>query len=233
MSTDKTRRLVLFGDGPFAQIAYEYFQEYSEYEVVAFTVEAAFLERTSFCDRPVVPFEQLDQVCPPKSHSFFAAVVYNQMNRLRTRILANARAMGFAIARFISPRAFVWPNVTIGEHCFIFEDNVLQPFVVLGDNVILWSGNHIGHHTVIRDNCFISSHVVLSGYVEVQDNSFLGVNSAVANNVTIGADNWIGPGLTIIKDTPPNALYRAVQPQASPVPARKFFKIGEPVSRGK
>ena len=52
----------------------------------------------------------------------------------------------------------------MGDNCFIFEDNTVQPFVTLGNNLVLWSGNHIGHHSTLRDHCFISSHVVISGF---------------------------------------------------------------------
>ena len=41
----KTRKLVLFGDSAFAEIAREYFDHDSPYEVVAFTVTADYLRR--------------------------------------------------------------------------------------------------------------------------------------------------------------------------------------------
>jgi acyl-[acyl carrier protein]--UDP-N-acetylglucosamine O-acyltransferase len=65
----------------------------------------------------------------------------------------------------------------IGENCFIFEDNTIQPFVRIEDNVILWSGNHIGHHSTIKSHNFISSHVVVSGQCTIEPNCFIGVNS--------------------------------------------------------
>jgi UDP-3-O-[3-hydroxymyristoyl] glucosamine N-acyltransferase len=115
--------------------------------------------------------------------------------------------------------------VTIGEHCFIFEHNVVQPFVAVGNNVVMWSGNHIGHHSVIGDNCFISSHVVLSGYVDVGQNSFLGVNCAVANNTKIAEDCWIGPGVTITGNTEAGGIYPADKAQISRVSSLRFFKV--------
>ena len=54
------------------------------------------------------------------------------------------RNKGYQPASYISSNAFVWSNAKIGDHCFIFENNTVQPFVEIGDNVILWSGNHIG-----------------------------------------------------------------------------------------
>ena len=154
-------------------------------------------------------------------------MVYTQMNRLRTRLAAESRSRGYNLASFISPHAFVWDNVELGEHCFIFEDNTLQPFVSVGNNVVMWSGNHIGHHSKVADNCFISSHVVISGFCEIGKNCFLGVNSTISNNVCIAEDNWIGPGLVIVKDTQRGQLYGATQPEPSRVSALRFFKVRE------
>jgi sugar O-acyltransferase (sialic acid O-acetyltransferase NeuD family) len=130
----------------------------------------------------------------------YAATVYTQLNRLRARLAAAAKQQGFQLASYISSRAFVWRNVEIGEHCFIFEDNTVQPFVRLGSNIVLWSGNHIGHHSVIKDHCFISSHVVVSGFVEIGESCFMGVNSTVANNVKIGNRCLVGAGALVLGD---------------------------------
>lgn len=197
---EKTRKLIIVGDSAFAQVAFEYFTYESEYEIVAFAVEEAHLTRTELFGVPVVPFEQLDRLYRPQDHSFYAALVYTEMNQLRKRLYQEAKARGFAPASFISPHAFVWRNCQIGEHCFIFEDNVVQPFVKIGSNVVLWSGNHIGHHSTIRDHCFFSSHVVVSGFVDIGESCFMGVNSTVANNVTIGNNNLVGAGALVLGD---------------------------------
>jgi sugar O-acyltransferase (sialic acid O-acetyltransferase NeuD family) len=203
-----SRNLILVGDSLFAEIAHEYFTHDSDYEVVAFSVEAAHRTRETFRGLPVIPFEQLERECDPATHSVYAALVYTQVNRLRTRLAAAAKAKGFALASYVSSRAFVWPNATLGEHCFVFEDNTIQPFVRIGANCVLWSGNHVGHHTTIRDNVFIASHAVISGSVEIGENSFVGVNATFANDISIGADNWIGPNVTITRDTEPNSMWR-------------------------
>lgn len=221
----KTRHLVIVGDSAFAEIAHEYFDADSDYRVVGFAVERAYLKRSEFHGLPVVAFEELEQHFPPDRHEVFVATVYTQLNRLRTRLAAAAKARGYRLASFVSPRAFVWRNVRLGEHCFVFEDNTLQPFVTVGDNVVLWSGNHIGHHSTIGDNCFVSSHVVISGFCNVGANSFLGVNATLANNLTIGRDNWIGPNTALMKDTPDGALFKTEQPEPARISATRFFKV--------
>ena len=219
------RKLVIVGDSAFAEVAREYFDAESDHQVVAFAVEQAFLKRESLHGLPVVPFENLAQRFAPADHDVYVAVVYTQLNRLRARLAAQAKEQGFRLASFVSPRAQVWRNVVLGEHCFVFEHNTVQPFVQIGSNVVLWSGNHIGHHSVIEDHCFVSSQVVVSGFCRIGAYSFLGVNATLANNVTLGRDNWLGPGTTVMKDTPDGALFKSEQPEPARVSAPRFFRV--------
>jgi sugar O-acyltransferase (sialic acid O-acetyltransferase NeuD family) len=225
MAAAKDRKLVIVGDSAFAEVACEYFDRDSRYEVAAFAIERAYLRRTELLRRPVVALETLSDAYPPAAHDVYVAIVYTQLNRLRTRLMCSAKERGYALASFVSPHAFVWPNVQLGAHCFIFENNVVQPFVTLGDNVVLWSGNHIGHHSRIGSNVFVSSHVVVSGFCEVGDNCFLGVNCTVGNNIKVGKDCWIGPGVTIAKHTGEGEIYRAPEPEIAKVSANRFFKV--------
>jgi sugar O-acyltransferase (sialic acid O-acetyltransferase NeuD family) len=201
---NKERKLVVLGASAFAEIAYEYFYHDSPYEVVAFSVERQYLKRDSLFGLPVVAFEELGNHYPPAEHDFFAANVYTQGNQLRTRLYQAAKARGYQPASYISPHAFVWRNVRLGEHCFVFENNVIQPFVTIGDNVILWSGNHIGHHSSIGDHCFVSSHVVVSGFCRVGEACFLGVNSTISNNISIGNNCIIGAAALVLSDVEDN-----------------------------
>lgn len=223
----KTKKLIIVGDSAFAEIAHEYFDFDSIYEVVAYSVERAFLKRDELRGLPVVAFEEIESHFDPATHYVYVATVYTQLNRLRARLADSAKAKGYKLASYVSSRSFVWRNVELGEHCFIFEDNTVQPFVKIGSNVVLWSGNHIGHHSTIRDNCFIASHAVISGFCDVGKNSFIGVNATLANNVNIGKDNWIGPNAVIMKDTEAGALYKTDQPEPARISTLRFFKIKE------
>ena len=223
----KTKKLLIVGDSAFAEVAYECFTHDSNYEVVGFAVESAFMKKHELFGVPIVAFEQIEEHFNPQEVEFYAALVYSNLNRLRTRLYLAAKAKGYRPASYISSRAFVWHNVQLGEHCFIFEDNTVQPFVKIGDNVVLWSGNHIGHHSVVHENCFISSHVVISGFCDIGKNTFIGVNATLANNVSIAEDNWIGPNTAIMKNTEAGALYKTEQPEPAKISAPRFFKIKE------
>jgi len=219
----KSKKLVLFGNTEFAEIAYEYFTHDSDYEVVAFCVHRSYLNKEHIFGLPLVAFEDVAELYPPSDHAFFAASVYTKLNRLRTQIYTEAKALGYEMASYISSRAFVWRNVKLGEHVFIFEDNTVQPFSEIGSNVILWSGNHIGHHSKVGDNCFISSHVVISGGVTIGKNCFMGVNSTVNNAVTIGDDCLLASAALVVKNIPEDSIVKGKD--ITGISCRAFHKI--------
>jgi len=224
---EKTEKLVIIGDGEFAQIAYEYFTHDSQFEVVAFSVEKEYIKTDNLYGLPIVPFEDLEKYYSPSEYKVFTAITYTQLNRVRARLASEATKKGYKFATYVSSKAFVWNNVRIGENSFIFENNVLQHNVKIGNNVILWSGNHIGHRSVIHDNCYISSHVVISGFCEIEENCFIGVNTTLADHVKVARDCFIGAGAVIHRDTEEGKIYQGNPAQAAKVGSLRFLKVRE------
>jgi sugar O-acyltransferase (sialic acid O-acetyltransferase NeuD family) len=222
---DLPNKLIIVGDSAFAEIACEYFEKDTAFKVACFAVESAFRKRDTLLDKPVVDLEGLPQSFSAGEHAFYAAITYGQLNRLRRRLHDRMTGAGYRPACYVSPHAFVAASAKIGSHCFVMENNVVQPSVTIGDNVVLWSGNHIGHHSVIEADCFVSSHVVVSGFCRIGSRSFLGVNSTFANNVTVGADCWIGPNSYIGADVGENLIFRVEGTAPSQVSAKRFLRI--------
>ncbi|MCY6356044.1 acetyltransferase [Clostridium sp. ZS2-4] len=201
MSKNKKEKIIIIGDGEFAEIAYEYFTYDSPYEVAAFAVEKKYLKKDSLFGLPVIAFENMEEQFPTSEYKAFTAITFTQFNRTRTRLYHAAKNKGYKFVSYVSSRAFVWRNVQIGENSFIFEDNTLQYHVKVGNNVVMWSGNHVGHRSIINDNCFITSHVVIPGYCEIGENSFLGVNCTLVDTITVGKDCLIAAGAVVTKNT--------------------------------
>ena len=217
--------LILFGAGDIAELAHSYFTTDSEYEVVAFTVDAEFVTQDTFCGCPVIPFEELTARFAPEQHALFVAMSYSGLNAPRKEKYLAAKDMGYTIASYISSRASVLSNGAIGENCFILEDNTIQPFVNIGNNVTLWSGNHIGHHSTLKDHSFIASHVVISGGVTVEEQCFIGVNATLRDHIMIGARCVIGAGALILADVEPEGVYMAKATDRARVPSTRLRNI--------
>lgn len=217
--------LVIFGSGDIAQLAHYYFSTDSNYEVVAFTVDANYIKESERCGLPVVAFEDVAKNYPPNSYDFFVALSYSKLNAVRKEKFLAAKEMGYKLVSFISSRATVLNEGRIGENCFIFEDNTIQPFVTIGNNVTLWSGNHIGHHSVIHDHTFIASHVVISGGVEIGEQCFVGVNATLRDHIKIGDRCVVGAGALLLADAAPEGVYIGTATERSKVPSTRLRSI--------
>jgi sugar O-acyltransferase (sialic acid O-acetyltransferase NeuD family) len=200
-------KVVLFGIKDTAQLANFYLRHDSDHEVVAFTVDRAYVEAESFEGLPVVPFEEVEARFSPADHKMFLPMTHRRMGALRAAKYEAAKAKGYGLISYVSSRATVYPGAKIGDNCFILEDNTVQPFTTIGNNVVLWSGNHIGHHGEIRDHVFFTSHVVMSGHVCVEDFSFFGVNATVRDAVRIAHHTLVGMGAMISRDTEAYGVY--------------------------
>lgn len=230
-SSEKVRKLVIFGVEDFAEIAYEYFTHDSSYEVVAFTVDQAYLRDDRKFDLPVVPFQDVKTLFPPAEHDLFAAIVYSKLNRLREDVCRRAKSNGYRLASYISSHAFVWSNVQLGEHCFIFENNSIQPFVEIGDNVVLWCGNQISHHSRIGSHCFLSGNVGIGGWVTIENYCFLGINSTLANNTWLEKGSWVSHGSCLSGRIPSGSFVKQGSTEIARLDEPRLFRSLENTSR--
>jgi sugar O-acyltransferase (sialic acid O-acetyltransferase NeuD family) len=223
----KNKKLVIFGTGETADIAYEYFTHDSPYEVVAFTVEAAYKKEDQLYGLPVISFDEVEKKYAPTDVEIFVAISYTKLNRIRAKCFRMVKEKGYTCASYISSKAFVWHNATIGENCMIFENNVIQHKVKIGNGCILWSGNHVGHQTIIEDFVYISSHVVISGFCVIGSHSFLGVNATFNDHIQLGKDNIVGSGALIVKPSETGKLLVGSPARPAPKSSYEAFGVAE------
>jgi sugar O-acyltransferase (sialic acid O-acetyltransferase NeuD family) len=215
--------VVIFGTGDFARVAAVYLRDDSPHQVAAFTVNREFIRESHLLDLPVVPFEELSETHPPSDHAMLVAIGFSGVNRNRAELYAECKQLGYELITYVSSQAFVSKDVELGDNCFIFEANVVQPFVRIGNDVVLWSGNHIGHDATIGNHCFIASHVVVSGNVSIGERTFVGVNATFRDGVTVAPDCVIGAGALIMKDTVEGGVYSV---RGTPPSDRKSWELG-------
>ena len=200
-------KIVIFGDGKYADVAYFYLTNDSPHEVVAFTADKKFITKKELFDLPVISFEEIEDKYPPDGFQMMIAVGYQNLNRLRATKYLEAKEKGYELISYISSRASNFGDVEVGDNCFILENNSVQPCSKIGNDVTIWSNNVIGHHATIKDHCYISGHVIISGSSVVEDYCFLGVNTTIGHEITIGRESLIGAGTLITKNVGPKSVY--------------------------
>lgn len=201
------RKVVIFGESQLASLAHFYLIHDSPHEVAAFTVDADYRKSETFEKLPLVDFETVQEAYPPADYAMFLPVSFKRMSHLRRQKYEAAKEKGYGIISYVSSKATTWPDLDVGENCFIFEDNTIQPYVKIGDNCVLWSGNHIGHHTTIGDHVFVTSQVVISGACTINDHAFFGVNATIRDETVIGEATLVGMGALITRDTEPYSIH--------------------------
>lgn len=194
------KKLVIFGSGEIATLAKFYFSHDSDYEVVAFTVDDEYVTSDTFEGLPLLPFTSIGSAYPPSDFDMHVALSYVHLNKLREQKYIQAKAEGYRLASYVSSKSTIWPDLCVGDNCFVLEDQTIQPTVKIRNNVVLWSGNHIGHGTVIGSHTYMASQVVISGHCEIGERCFFGVNATFADFVTVGDDVFVAMDASVTRN---------------------------------
>ena len=218
-------KIVIFGTGQIARVAYYYITNDSPHEIAAFTINGEFIKENKVFELPVVAFEEVETIYPPDKFEMFIAIAYHGLNQLRADKYNEAKSKKYKMMSYISSKASIVGNVEIGDNCFILENQTIQPYSRIGNNVTLWSGNHIGHHSTIDDHCWITSEVCISGNVVIESYCFIGVNATVGHMVTVGKRSFIGANCLITKNTKKKSVYIAKDTEPYPLDSDKFLMI--------
>src|SRR3977135_474303 len=217
-------RLVIFGASGFAEMAHYYFERDSQYSVAAFTVDAAYLKETTFEGLPVIAFEELQASFPPEQVTLFVAMGIQKVNKLRARKAAEAEALGYRLASYLSSKAKVADDLVLKANSFVMEEVFLQPKVTVGRDSILWPRCTVGFRTRIGDHCWLGGGA-LGESVTVGDYSFIGLNATIAPSRNIGPSSVIGAGAVVLEDTKEFYIYKGQASDQRPVPSYRLPRI--------
>jgi len=219
--------IVLFGTGKIAEVLLYFFRHHSDYEVAACTVNRPFLSGGSWQGLPLVAFDEVEQLYPPSKYAMFVAVGYQELNALRARTCAEAKARGYTLVSYVHPQSGLPKDCEYGENCFIMNDVLIHPRVRLGNNVFVWSGAMIGHHSTIGDHCWITSCANISGAVTVGKSCFFAVNATVAHNLVIGDECFIGANALVTKCTEDGQVFLAENTKPFRLNSHQFLRMSK------
>ena len=219
------KKLIIIGCGGTSEVIADAFMRDSDFEVAAFSVERAYLPPSlCFCGIQILPYEDIEKLCPASEYSFFVGIGGSGLNSLRYRFFTEMLAKGYTPASLISPRASVSPRSSVGVHCLILENVVIHSGCQIGDNVMIFPNTYAGHHTVVEPHSFIASGVTIAGYAHIGERSFLGAGACIANSITIGAENFISMGARVTWSTENGVMVKSVSTTAVPDAKEKFMR---------
>lgn len=218
------RRLFIFGIGNFAEMAHYLFTTDSAYDVAGFTVDAAYLDRSSFKGLPVIAYEDLRASADRHTLDVFVAVGVGKINTMRAQKVAQVEADGFRLASFVSTSARVPPDLVVHPNTMIMDQVNIHPQVQVGADTVIWSNSRIALKVKIGNHVWITSAVV-GDSTTIGDYCFIGINATVAPFVHVGSHNLIGAAAVILRDTKDYEVYKGPRSTASKVSSLRIRNI--------
>lgn len=201
--------LVIFGLGKIADVVIGHILRDQQRKIVAFTCDQAWIPEgtRSHYDRPLLPFETIEEHFPPSEVDMFIAIGYHDLNKMRRRKFEQAKNKGYSLYSYVSPSSHTGPWLKIGENCLILDGVGIQPGTTIGDNVNIWNNSLIGHHTKIENDVWIAAGSTIGGVVTIGERCFIGLNTTICGELEIGPDSFIGAASLISKSTPEKSVH--------------------------
>lgn len=215
------RKLWIFGDGSFADMAHHLFSTDSGYQVAGFTVDAAFLKRDQFNGLPVLAYETFRSQVRPDEADVFVGIGVADLNAVRAAKVVQVRDDGYALASFVSSRAHVPSTLVVHPNTMIMDQVNIHPKVRVGANTVIWSNSRIALNADIGSHVWITSAVVGDATV-IGDYTFVGLNATIAPFLRVGRHNLIGAAAVIVQDTQDHQIYRGPRSVASRVSTQRL-----------
>ena len=212
-------KLIIFGNGPAADVAFSTFDHDSAFDLKAFTVDRAYLSSKRHLGYPLVPFESVETSYPPDQYKLLIAIGFAKTNTIRANKYLEAIGKGYTLLTVISKKATTYPGLSIGKNCIVGANVVIHPGAKIGNNVVIRDNTFIGHDVIIEDHCFVGAGSVVAGRAHIREYAILGINSNVRESVDIGRYCIIGAGVTMLKNSHEKEVYMAPSPIKYPFPS--------------
>jgi acetyltransferase-like isoleucine patch superfamily enzyme len=199
-------KIVLFGTGRGASVAHRFLAGDTPHEIVGFSAHGQYVSSHTHRGLPLVPFEEVERRFDPADYRMLILLGYQRMNGLRADIYEQAKAKGYTLESYVASDIFRVEPLTVGENCFIMDNQSISLDVRIGNNVVMWSSNHVGDLTTIGDHAWLSSHVTIAANVAVGERAFLGIGATVSGGSIIGRESFVGADVLVAGEVAPGAV---------------------------
>jgi sugar O-acyltransferase (sialic acid O-acetyltransferase NeuD family) len=217
------KNLIIYGNGKIAKVIYQYTKK--KYNVIGFTVEEKFRFANLFENKPLVSFENIEEIYDSKEHLMIIAVGYVEMNDIRQKIFNEVKFKGYNIINFIDKSVIIHDDIKIGVGNIILDNVSIQPGATIGDNNFIWSNATIAHGCVIHNDSWIASGATIGGDTILDSGCFIGLNSTIGHNIQIAKNTFIGANCLVTKNTSADSVYVSKDSNVIRIDSKRFLKF--------
>lgn len=185
------KNIVILGNNDFGRLLNYYISVDDSRQVVAFTVNKEYINENTFCELPVVPFEDVESIYPPREYEILIAIGNSKMNDVRKKMYYECKKKGYKVASYIHSSCSIHTK-DIGEGNILLENCLLYPYSKLGNGNLLWDHVLISHDCIVGDFNTFSSYADLCGYVKIGNNGYFGKHCILNDYMEVADYTLVG-----------------------------------------
>lgn len=197
------KKIILLGCGGHAKSVVDAIESKGEYEI------AGFLDNKEFCYRGydvIGADEAAEKLFKDGVQYAFISIGYMGNGRLRERLYAYVKDIGFELPVIVDSSAVIASDVQIGEGTFIGKNSVINANAKIGKLAIVNTGAIIEHDCKVGEFSHISVGAVLCGNVVVGDSCFIGAGTTAIQGIDVADNVIVGAGSVILKNIEKNSM---------------------------
>ncbi len=195
------RSIVIFGIGPISKTIFYSCRKQKTFDICSFTADQQYIKEDTFCNLPVIAFEEIESLYPPEQFDMLVVNVGAVAGASsRKDMFLRAQQKGYHLVNYIDPKADVVDDVIMGQNNIIMANTHVGPSGKMGDNNFIRENIYLGHNFDIGSHNFLGPGSTFGGSCHIGDLNFVGMAVTFINNITIEDNNLIGAASLVLKN---------------------------------
>lgn len=197
--------VIVFGNTSLCKMIYYDSAGCADFCIAGFTVEKDYLRgRQEFLGLPLLAFEDIEKSHPPDAFDMVVVFTgYKKRGREREEKYLAARAKGYLLRNYLSPRGDIMPDITWGDNNVVLGQTHLGVSGDMGSNNLIRQRVYLGHDFKVGSHNQITPGCTIGGDSQIGDFCYIGLGSTVMSGTALAEGTLIGAGSVVIKDTEP------------------------------
>lgn len=225
--SDIAAPVLIFGNGAMARVIYSFIRETSD--VIGFTVDDDCIDdgQTSFCERPLYPFSQIEQHIEPESCNVIVTVGYRDMNALKFQKISELEARSYNIVGYQHPDLIRHYDVDIHPTAIILDQVSIHTGSRIGPHAFLTSQVNLGHDCIIEEGVWINGGVSVGGGTKIGKRSVINIGANIVHGITIGESAFIAANTLVANSIEDDQVVLSPAGQTHRLSSRTFMKFAK------
>lgn len=198
-----SNKVVVFGNTVLSRMLFYDATGDDTFQIACFTADGEYIDGREFMGLPLIDSQQIARRYPPNEYDMIAVLGGYRRMRDREVFFRKALSMGYRLRNYISRKADVLPQTTMGVNNIILGYAHLGMGGCMKDNNMIRQNVYLGHDFDLGSHNTIAAGSTIGGNCRIRNLCYIGMGSTVVNNIAVEEETLLGAGSVVIRNTEP------------------------------